>query len=581
MDQPAIALRMISAFLQNKRFSATTSQAKLGVSLHGPEGETERCERNISSAVDTSGSSSSSGSGSGGLMSGLSFWPSQRTSTGSGAHLRKTKGKGGSRRNFALASATQSPQRLLSAETPSTHPPHHHPHGPQSVDHTPVLPHQHHGLAYALVLGHATPLNGSVLLHIRLVHHAAAAHLQQHHHLDASAAAQALAGVQFHVLMEPGHRAVVVDLQALLNNHLAADVTIGGLKDGQEYTFTTQYVDALGAVHPSSKRVVTATPGCFNPTALQCCGNGACVPAASGVGGVCRCDVGYTGPGCDHIAQVGAMVSPFTDSTVTCPAHFHSHAAIVLKPPAPLQDVATVGDKPMHAPVNAGAHVGATVALPGASGTSPNGATAVNYCAFSTSGNSAEDCVVSVEVQLRLSTDSNMAWLEPQRFNAHYRSAAATLLRADVLVALESTLPLQLMGVQVTVTEEGSLTALQSKEVARFGTNADLPTAADVKTQAFYVRLQGHAAAVNQQTALLLQALAERTSQLRTQSAIAGHLSPSYVVSTHKFIASEQLQRNQILAGLALLAMAASGVVGWVLAWRVAQEGNNRSGWLR
>jgi hypothetical protein len=531
MDQPAVALSMIGTFLQNKRYAAVTSQNKLGVALDAPGTVSERCERTTSTGGVPAAPDSSSGSAASSL--GLGFWPSSGGVPGKVQHVRRQRV--GRRNDHSgvvypnpAASAAQGGRQLLSDDEGLR--------ASGDVDSvarntTARNLQQQATPAFSLVLGHVTPLNGSALAHVKLVHQTHAPHLQHHHHTDHTAVRTALSGYQLAIAVQPGSLIVPVDVATLLAKHLTADVVVAGLHDGSEYSFSTVFIDQQGVTQPASKRVVTATPGCFNPSFVQCCGNGRCV--SGGTQAYCKCDDGYTGAGCDVIAphpQTSAAAPHVLDTAVTCPAHFHAHLALVHTLNT-TEALATTRET--RQPNSRGTDVS----------TSLNGTQQLTYCGVSLSGSgstahpSAALCRVSIQVQLQLSSGGSggIGWPSQPTVTKHYSSAIAVLLGADISAALARVVSGQDVSDIAHVTS-GSVVREPRDSVVLGGPGVAAGSVAHEQTGMvrLTVSLLGPAKRVDAVAGQLVEQLQQPTSILRTEGVAGRYLSQDIVVVSHK-----------------------------------------------
>jgi hypothetical protein len=533
MDQPAVALSMIGTFLQNKRYAAVTSQNKLGVALDAPSTVNERCERTTSTGGVPAAPDSSAGSATSPL--GLGFWPSSGGVPGKVQHVRRQR-VGRRNDNSAVVvnpnpvvSAAQGGRQLLSDINEQK------VSGAHSVARNSIARslQQQATPAFSLVLGNVTPLNGSALAHVKLVHQTHAPHLQHHHHSDHTAVRTALSGYQLAVAVQPGNLVVPVDVATLLAKHLTADVIVPGLQDGTEYSFSTLFIDQQGSKQPASKRVVTATPGCFNPAFIQCCGNGHCVSGSAQA--YCKCDEGYTGAGCDVIAphpQASDAAPHVLDTAVTCPAHFHAHVALVHALNTITEAVLT--QKETRQPNSAGADVRASL----------NGKQQLTYCGASLAGSgstahpSAALCRVSIQVQLQLPSNgvsSGIGWPSQPTVTKHYATAVAVLLAADVSAALARVVSGQDVSDIAHVTS-GSVVREPGDSVVLGGPGVAAGSVAHEQTGMvrLTVSLLGPAKRVDAVAGQLVEQLQQPTSILRTEGVAGRYLSQDIVVVSHE-----------------------------------------------
>jgi hypothetical protein len=533
MDQPAVALSMIGTFLQNKRYAAATSQNKLGVALDAPGAASERCERTASSGGIPAVPDADSGSA--GSSLGLGFWPSSGGVQGKVQHVRRQRV--GRRNDHSAAvvnpnpvvTAAQGGRQLLSDINELE---------ASDVDgvvrNTTARSLQQQATpAFSLVLGHVTPLNGSALAHVKLVHQTHAPHLQHHHHSDHTAVRTALSGYQLAVAVQPGNLVVPVDVATLLSKHLTADVVVAGLQDGTEYSFSTVFIGQQGVTQPASKRVVTATPGCFNPAFIQCCGNGRCM--ASSTQATCKCDEGYTGTGCDVIAphpQAGAAAPHVLDTAVTCPAHFHAHLALVHAWNTTTEALATT--KETRQPNSAGTDVRASL----------NGTQQLKYCAVSLGGSgrtahpSAALCRVSIQMQLQLpssGSSSGIGWPSQSTVSKHYGTAVAVLLGADISAALARVVSGQDVS-DIMHVMSGSVVRQPGDGVILGGPGVASGSIAHEQSGVVMltVSLLGPAKRVDAVAGQLVEQLQQPTSILRTEGVAGRYLSHDIVVMSHK-----------------------------------------------
>jgi hypothetical protein len=525
MDQPAVALSMIGTYLQNKRYAAITSQNKLGVALDAPGTVSERCERTTSTGGVSAVPGSSGGSPASPL--GLGFWPSSGGVPGKVQHVRRQRV---GRRNDHSA-AVVNPNPVVTAAQGGRHLL---GNGINVAGNTTARRLQQQAIpAFSLVLGHVTPLNGSALAHVKLVHQTHAPHLQHHHHSDHTAVRTALSGYQLAVAVQPGNLVVPVDVATLLAKHLTADVVVAGLHDGTEYSFSTVYIDHQGVTQPASKRVVSATPGCFSPAFIQCCGNGRCVTDQRQA--TCKCDEGYTGAGCDVIAphpQAVAAAPHLLDTAVTCPAHFHAHLALVHALNTSTEVVPT--QKETRQPDSAGTDVRASL----------NGTQQLKYCSTSLTGSSTTPhpsvalCWVSIQVQLQLSSSgssSGIGWPSQPTVTKHYGTAVAVLLGADISAALARVVSGQDVSDIMHVTsgsvvrQPGDSVVLNAPDVAA-GSVAHEQTGMVGLT----VSLVGPAKRVDAVAGQLVEQVQQPTSILRTEGVAGRYLSQDIVVVSHK-----------------------------------------------
>jgi hypothetical protein len=550
MDQPAVALTMIQTFLQNRRFAPATPVSKLTAALAGPDEDPERCPR-VSDASGTFNSSiydteeGSRTSTSSGVMSGLDFWTGfkkpQQTRKPRQSRRNNLKGSPQKRNlEYNRQSEQGDTGRRLEDEIQAT-----------SGASSPVISHTAHNnvhsaaqssAPYALIIGHVVAFNQSARVHVRLVHHGAAAHLQQKHHLDSAAAAQALQGYEYELRVDPGNRVIPIDLPALLSSHLAGDVTIDALRDGQEYVLSTwvgsrEQAGQAVQKHASSRRTINVTPGCFNPDHVQCCGNGLCVAAPSSSGpsfsGVCQCDTGYVGPSCAEFAPHGLShnISTHLEASVTCPAHsFPQDPQFAVHPvlPAPGVLPATVDTIPI-VPVAADPAPASKKPAP-ANGGKPK--INLNVCPgrSETSGNPHAQCSASLELRLTL-RDSANSWLSPARFNAQYQKIAADALLQDILHATASTSSAQgvLRTGQVNAgpcefsPPAGDVLISDTARVSRNETSAATPLPAAEGLPYCLARVTGPASAVTALVTTLLGQMEDSMSPLRS-GLISAHL---------------------------------------------------------
>jgi hypothetical protein len=532
MDQPAVALSMIGTFLQNKRYAAITSQNKLGVALDAPSTVNERCERTATTGGIPAAPDSSGGSAASSL--GLGFWPSSGGVQGKVQHVRRQRV--GRRNDHSAAvvnpnpvvTAAQGGRQLLSDINELE---------ASDVDgvarNTTARSLQQQATpAFSLVLGHVTPLNGSALAHVKLVLQTHAPHLQHHHHSDHTAVRTALNGYQLAIAVQPGNLIVPVDVATLLAKHLTADVVVTGLQDGTEYSFSTVYIDHQGVTQPASKRVVTATPGCFSASFIQCCGNGRCV--AGSAQAICKCDEGYTGAGCDVIAphpQASTAAPHILDTAVTCPAHFHAHLALVHALNTSTEVVPT--QKETRQPNSAGADVRASL----------NGTQQLKFCGASLGGSgntahpSAALCRVSVQVQLQLSSGGSggIGWPSQSTVTKHYATAVAVLFGADISAALARVVSGQDVSDIMHVTSAGVVR--QPADSVIFG-GPDVAAGSVANEPSGVVRLTvsllGPAKRVDAVAGQVVEQLQQPTSILRTEGVAGRYLSQHIVVVSHK-----------------------------------------------
>jgi hypothetical protein len=534
MDQPAVALSMIGTFLQNKRYAAITSQNKLGVALDAPSTVNERCERTATTGGIPAAPDSSGGSAASSL--GLGFWPSSGGVPGKVQHVRRQRV--GRRNDHSAAvvnpnpvvTAAQGGRQLLSDINELE---------ASDVDgvvrNTTARSLQQQATpAFSLVLGHVTPLNGSALAHVKLVLQTHAPHLQHHHHSDHTAVRTALNGYQLAIAVQPGNLIVPVDVATLLAKHLTADVVVAGLHDGTEYSFCTVYIDQQGVTQPASKRVVPATPGCFSPAFIQCCGNGRCV--SGGTQAYCKCDDGYTGAGCDVIAphpQAGAASPHVLDTAVTCPAHFHAHLALVHELHTTTEALATE-QAGMHQPNSAGTNVSGGL----------NATEQLRYCSASLAGSgstahpSAALCRVSIQVQLQLPSNgvsSGIGWPSQSTVTKHYGTAVAVLLGADISAALARVVSgqdvsdiIHVMSGSV-VRQPGDTVVFGASDVVAYSVASE-PSGVVRLT----VSLLGPAKRIDAVAGQLVEQLQQPTSILRTEGVAGRYLSQDIVVVSHK-----------------------------------------------
>lgn len=507
MDQPLVGLSMINAFLQNQRFGSGAS--KLGVALSGPDDDIHaRCPRYTPEGANTT-DNEAYGSGnsaapktSSSLMSSLTFWPAA-------ASEKKVRGgtrKGRGRRNFSSTPplqytdpAPEQRQRQL-LEDSSAPPP------------------------YTLSIGHATPMNGSVLLHLRLTQTGISYH-QQHQALHDEAAA-ALLSQHFEVRVDPGQRDVHVDVAALVKNKLTTDILIDKLHDGVEYSFTTLWQDAKGDKQLMSRRSVTVKPGCFHPAMIQCCGNGECVAAKdSGAGAYCKCDGGYTGALCSSyaVSKTGVTDSSklIMDTTATCPAHPLHHAHLV----------------------NASIHSKKKVVL--------EETKEMKYCTATSSGSERASCCVSVGLVLQ--PRGALSWAAPAKFDVSYKSVVSSALRQDIVGSLQAhgsamvrvdstvgsalqSLPGDTVVVNRTATHPANHPAAAHSHAAHTAVKESIlshaigPSAGDTHAHSVQVtvRLCGQDSEVNTDVQSLLQQLGDSSSALRS-GLVSGHLKANHV----------------------------------------------------
>jgi hypothetical protein len=532
MDQPAVALSMIGTFLQNKRYAAVTSQNKLGVALDAPGTGNERCERTPSTGGVPAAPDSSSGSAASPL--GLGFWPSSGGVPGKVQHVRRQRV--GRRNDHSavvnsnpIVTAAQGGRQLLSEDDELRAS----GDGNGARNSTARSLQQQATPAFSLVLGHVTPLNGSALAHVKLVHQTHAPHLQHHQHTDHTAVRTALSGYQLALAVQPGNLIVPVDVATLLSKHLTADVVVAGLQDGVEYSFSTVFIDQQGVKQAASKRVVTATPGCFNPSFVQCCGNGHCVSGSAQA--YCKCDEGYTGAGCDVIAphpQASTAAPHVLDTAVTCPAHFHAHLALVHELHTTTEALATE-QAGMHQPNRAGTNVSR-----GLSATEQ-----LRYCGSSLAGSgntahpSAALCRVSIQVQLQLSSSgvsSGIVWPSQPTVTKHYATAVAVLLGADISAALARVVSGQDVTDIMHVTS-GGVARQPGDSVVLGGTDVATSVAHEQSgVVRLTVRLLGPAKRVDAVAGQLVEQLQQSTSILRTEGVVGQYLSQDIVVVSHK-----------------------------------------------
>jgi hypothetical protein len=541
MDQPAVALSMIGTFLQNKRYAAVTSQNKLGVALDAPGAASERCERTTSTGGVPAAPDSSSGSAASSL--GLGFWPSSGGVPGKVQHVRRQRvgrrnDHSGVMNPNPVATAAQGDRQLLSEDEGLR--------ASGDVDSvarnsTARSLQQQATPTFSLVLGHVTPLNGSALAHVKLVHQTHAPHLQHHHHSDHIAVRTALSGYQLAVAVQPGNLIVPVDEATLLSKHLTADVVVAGLHDGTEYSFSTVFTDQQGVKQAASKRVVTATPGCFNPAFIQCCGNGRCV--SGGTQAYCKCDDGYTGAGCDVIAphpQASAAAPHVLDTAVTCPAHFHAHLALVNALNTSTEVIPT--QKETRQPNSAGADVRASL----------NGTQQLEYCGASlgdsgsTAHPSAALCRVSIQVQLQLPSKgvgSGIVWPSQSTVTKHYGTAVAVLFGADISAALARVVSGQDVSDIAHVTS-GGVVRQPADSVILGGTGVAAGSVAHEQTGMvrLTVSLLGPAKRIDAVAGQLVDQLRQPTSILRTAGMTGRYLSHDIVVVSHKDAESQSVE---------------------------------------
>lgn len=531
MDQPRIALDMISSFLQNKPFGKVVS--KLAVSLSGSEDATiSRCPRFPSDdASATSGSSSAGASsaapstGLGGIMNSL--WPSSSAGAGGGGTAsseKKMRGgprKGRGRRGFAVST----PQAQVSDSSLGQQ------RDRQLLEESSSPP-------FTLSIGHATPLNGSVLLHLRLTQTGAAYH--QHQALHEGASNALLSQQHFEIRVDPGQREVLVDVVELARRKFSTDIVIDNLRDGTEYAFSTWWQDGRGNKQLMSKRSVLVKPGCFHPSMIQCCGRGECVPSSSGGedhgGGVssgdtyCKCDSGYTGPLCSSYAVSTTGVSnaakQITDAGVSCPAHTLHHAHI-------LNSTSFHGKKKMSL---------------------ESSSDATKYCQRSISVGGGGGCCVSVG--LLLQPRGSQSWAAPSMFQTKYRDIVSAALQQDIIgiislgttggstrVSVESSTgaPLQVLPGETAVVNRSSHSSSSPSSVGHHSVHThahhvhpsskEAVAAADAHSHTVHVsiKLCGLNTEVDAEVRRLLQQLTDSSSALRS-GLVSSHLKANYVV---------------------------------------------------
>ena len=469
MDQPAVALDMIGTFLQDRRFS--TGQAKLGVAFGGPEEDPERCPRfegvgNGSDPHRVAKKPSTS------LISGLGFWRGAK----GGQHMHKIRSD---QRSYIKQHRVQKAdgRQLLEEITP--------PHPPQQPLDT-----------YSLVIGHATPMNGSVLLHLRLTHKSIAAHLHWYHKLDVATLSKALSEKKFEIKVEPGDQRIVVDTYSFLQHHqLVGDVLIKDLRDGVEYSFSTWVSDAAGVKQLSSRRTVQSTVGCFDPAIAQCCGHGQCVPGPPDSSGdaFCRCDTGFFGPTCSSFVthnDKSSTGSSRLDTSVTCPAHFHHHVHIL-------------NSTSMVVPIH------------------PTQLTATDYCPFSSLHSNAPQRTCFASIQMRLSQTAK-SWAPENNLDAHYKRLATDLLIADISNAL--------LSAPKSLRENSPSNIQASFGQSRLSIDDSVVLGPGIEDDSggvcFTVYLQGSFETVHTQISSLLSQLREPSSVLRN-GLISGRLDPA------------------------------------------------------
>jgi hypothetical protein len=414
--------------------------------------------------------------------------------------------------------------------------------------------------SYIMMIIHATPVNGGVLLHLRLQHATTAAH-QQHHlgstSLSAASSSVASSTQHFEVRVEPGQREILVSVAELQRGGWMTDVLVDGLRDGEEYTFTSWWVNVHGAKAQSSRRAVTARPGCFSPLMTQCCGRGECVagpapsstatasasalstsPASSTssaqvVTAHCRCDSGYVGLHCTsfEVVHVGENnnAANLVDSHTSCPAHFMPHLALLNKTSA-ASAAASTGSG-----AGTGANSGVSLLTPGVTKED------FEFCPFSSGGDAGtEVCCVSLEVVLQ--PRGMQSWALYSKFNGKYKEIVQSGFEEDLSHAL-SAVASKVTYVSVLVTPapmqllSGDKIVFNRTALAQHGAAA----AGHVPPMLYaHLRLCGAADAVSGTSEALVVQLSDSTSTLRT-GLVTSHLKPSHVVAVaHKDTSAKQ-----------------------------------------
>lgn len=354
---------------------------------------------------------------------------------------------------------------------------------------------------YSLTIMHVTPLNGSALVHVRLVH-SSAAHSQQH--MPHSMLQEGdLDQVQVGIRVGPELRDIHIDAATQFSNRWTTDVLVSNLRDGQEYTLQSWSKGPAGevAIH-RTRRTTSLRPGCFNENMAQCCGNGICITTDDVAVAHCKCLGSYVGPLCDilgtHPIETFSGALPELDMAVTCPAHFPHHTTPLL--------------------ANSGGSVGAERKV-------------LNYCWYSDTPEAS--CCTSVEFMVR--TNTGAGWTSAERLHVPGSAVLEGALQADVRDAVGGVVT---SGAVVDVhvhfgnarREEGDVVVLPPRSYLRAAPSPTAPSRDTFLT----AQLCGPSHAVRSTIDALVSQAANSSSKLR-RGLLTSHIHPKYLaIVAHK-----------------------------------------------